>query len=82
MSKSNPVTSTEVVDTAEITETQVFQPQKMYELDSSLIAEEFFAPIALLPQSATKPGLSASSNLPQLAPGDSANEEFNDGQLF
>lgn len=48
MSKSNPVQPTEVVDSAEITEiteTEVFQPQKMYELDSSLIAEEFFAPI-------------------------------------
>jgi hypothetical protein len=45
MSKSNPVSTTEVADNVEITETQVFQPQKMYELDSSLIAEEYFAPI-------------------------------------
>lgn len=45
MSKSNPAQNTQIVDSVEITETEVFQPQKMYELDSSLIAEEFFAPI-------------------------------------
>jgi hypothetical protein len=46
MSKSNPVSATEVVDNVEITETQVFQPEKMsYDFDSSLFAEEYFAPI-------------------------------------
>lgn len=45
MSKSNPVQA-EIVDSVEIAETQVFQPQKMdYDFDSSLFAEEYFAPI-------------------------------------
>lgn len=42
MSKINAAPITEIPESSEVT---VFEPQKMYELDSSLISEEFFAPI-------------------------------------
>ena len=46
MSKTNPVANAEIVDSAEIAETEVFQPQKMsYDFDSSLFAEEYLAPL-------------------------------------